>query len=251
MKLRLALIVPVFNEENNLDRLAAALALVCGESAPIFEVVWVNNASTDRSPEILQRLCQEHAWARTITLDVNQGYGGGVQAGLAAVSDGCTHAAWIPADGQVSVRDLLRIWQQTQLEPACMHKGLRMHRQDSFGAQLVSALYSWMVRWLLGVSVRDCNGLPKILPLDAWKRLVLNEKKFAFDAEIVASVVDAGVAIREHGVSFLKRRHGTSSWSSQRLRTYFQTMQSLLRIARTRTVIAARNSANQEQASQL
>lgn len=82
----LSIVVPVFNEEDNLLPLHAAL---CRELEPLefpFEIIFVNDGSRDRSQEILAELCGRDQRVRAISLSRNFGH-------QAAITAGCEHAA--------------------------------------------------------------------------------------------------------------------------------------------------------------
>lgn len=223
----LSLVIPVYNEAGNLLPLAERLDSLV--PAGLAEVVWVNNGSQDGSGEELARIVCRHPWSRLVSLARNQGYGGGVQAGIAASRTGVDHIGWIPADGQIGVEDLRRIWSEVETTPHCVHKGLRVQREDS--QRRVSKVYSALCRRILGLSVADINGLPKILPAELAKRIALqipSARGFVFDAETLLLAQRAGASIREHAVVSRPRTHGKSSWSGRRLRTYWEVFTALL-----------------------
>ena len=91
--MRFSLVIPCFNEEENLPRLIdSCLALIDRSDC---EVIVVNNGSTDNSAEILPRLLEPHKNLRAIYIDKNIGYGHGILTGLKDAKGeilGWTHA---------------------------------------------------------------------------------------------------------------------------------------------------------------
>ena len=229
--LSLSLVIPVFNEAANLAPLARQMEGI--ERLGVREVVWVNNGSQDSSGSELHALATDFSFFRVVRLERNQGYGGGVRAGIQAADSRSTHIAWIPADGQVSVEDLLAVWTWAQTCPDDVHKGWRIGREDSTVSRTVSLTYSWMARQILGLGVRDVNALPKIFPANLLKHAAAHacdSNGFAFDAEMLLAAKRSQIRIREHAVFFHSRRSGKSSWSDLRWKTYFQVARSLWRL---------------------
>ncbi len=218
--MKLGLVIPVFNEAAGLAHFIDSWKSVDLEQHQIAGIWWVNNGSTDGSDQLLQH--EPHL----VSLETNQGYGGGVKAGILNVDASCTHVAWIPADGQIPIEAVLRVWEAARQDPAALHKGNRVERFDGFTARFVSETYSLLVRWLLGVNARDVNGLPKIAPRAFMQKAAKQstETTFTWDASVLKLAKQVGLRVVEHPVSFLKRSSGVSSWSGRRIRTYFQVL---------------------------
>ncbi len=234
---KLSLVLPIFDEAANIPNLFAALedSRAVDGSCP-HEVILVNNGSKDDSLAILKTAFQKAPWARIVSLETNQGYGGGVRYGLSQVGPDATHAGWLPADLQYRMEDLRSIWKETSLHPKAVHKGCRTIRSDSRQTQLVSFAYTSLVKILFDLAIEDANGLPKIFPRDLLPDLQrISSVNFVFDVEALLTAAWKNVAIIEHPVVFLARRGGVSSWSSSRMRVYRQTLIDLMRLKRPPT----------------
>lgn len=82
--LELSFVMPAFNEAKNIEPLTRRIERVCQEkSIERYEVVFVENGSTDDSEMILRRLHQENPRIKMVQLSRNFGYQGGISAGLA------------------------------------------------------------------------------------------------------------------------------------------------------------------------
>lgn len=228
---QLSLIIPVFNERGNL--LPLAQAIEAHRPPDLLEVIWVNNGCSDGSHKELEEIQRCYSWSRVKVLGVNQGYGGGVLAGVMTASLQATHLGWIPADGQVDANELFSIWEKVKTDPASVHKGIRVKRKDSSSQKAVSQIYSHLTRLLLGIPSRDTNGLPKIFPAALLRESCFHNPEttgFVFDASMLYYAIRKRLKIVEHPVSFLRRRSGQSSWSGRRLATYLNVTSALLRL---------------------
>lgn len=72
--MKLSIVVPVYNEEANLHPLYERLQGVAGKDADEFEILFVDDCSTDRSLAIMQELCEKHAYVKYISLSRNFGH---------------------------------------------------------------------------------------------------------------------------------------------------------------------------------
>lgn len=138
---RVSVVVPVKNEEENVEPLVREIAAALTGQAE-FEIIYINDGSTDRTPQILDRLKSEFQMLRVITHRVSCGQS-------QAVATGVKHASyeWIATldgDGQNDPADipaLLRVLedsaQATNLE---LLAGWRNKRQDTFVRKLSSKI---------------------------------------------------------------------------------------------------------------
>ena len=231
MTYRLSLVIPIFNEEKNIEPLISDIAKTRQSSRCPHELVLVNNGSQDRSAEEIAHLKVGKDWIKTITLQTNQGYGGGIQAGLSNVSPLSTHVGWIPADLQYSIQDLQKVWTQTTKIPRALHKGQRTVRLDGAQTRFVSTVYTYLYRLILGLRVKDVNGLPKIFPVELYHRIDFPlSHTFVLDGQLILAAELYGLPVHEHPVTFFARRSGVSSWSSKRLKVYRDTILELFQI---------------------
>jgi glycosyltransferase involved in cell wall biosynthesis len=227
----LSLVIPVFNEQGNLLPLAGLIEAFRSED--LLEVLWVNNGSEDGSEIELRAIAARYAWAKIYSIKRNQGYGGGILEGVRQTSAQATHIGWLPADGQVAAKDVFEIWEKVKTDPTSLHKGLRLQRADSASQRWVSVVYSCLTRWILGIPVRDTNGLPKIFPAALLREGCFHNPEkagFVFDASMLFYVSNKNVRIVEHPVAFLKRHSGVSSWSGRRLVTYWAVTRALVKM---------------------
>lgn len=115
MKLpRVSIVVPIFNEAKILLELTRRISDVLADCPEIdWEVLYVDDGSTDDSPLILERLADKHSWLRVIFLSRNFGHQTAITAGI----DHASGDAVILMDGDLQdppelIPGMLNIWQQ-------------------------------------------------------------------------------------------------------------------------------------------
>lgn len=224
---QLSIVLPVFNEEANIDR--AVRHAIAGANALGLrhEVIAVDDGSRDRTAEILRRLETELTpTVRVLRHDVNRGYG-------AALRTGFDHAVgdlvfYTDADNQFDPVELARVVPLMSDSDAVF--GYRQGRRDPFHRRLVSKAYNRLARATLGIAVRDVNCSFKMFRGEVLRGLHLVSDDFLIDTEIVAQIQRGNWRCTEIGVTHFDRAGGESS---VRPRHVIETFASLLRARRT------------------
>lgn len=111
--LLLSVVVPCFNEQDVIEALHSRMLQVLGPGGFEFEVIFVNDGSKDRTPEMLDSICRSDARFKAIHFSRNFGHQAAVTAGLHAVAGQC--AVVIDADLQDPpelILDMLKLWRE-------------------------------------------------------------------------------------------------------------------------------------------
>ncbi len=151
---RVLVIIPCYNEEENLARVVARLT----EAAPDVDYIIVNDCSTDRSVEV----CRKNGFPY-LDLPVNLGIGGGVQTGyLYAREHGYDVTVQLDGDGQHDPRYLAAVIQPVLDGDLDMCIGSRFITKEGFqtsrARRMGINLISGLIRLLCGVHVRDTTS---------------------------------------------------------------------------------------------
>jgi glycosyltransferase involved in cell wall biosynthesis len=159
----LSLIIPVYKNEENLDRLLAELTKLDAQVAEGLEVVFVVDGSPDRSLEILAaRLPDSGLQAQLVSLSRNFGSFSAIAAGLAAGRG--DYFAVLAADLQEPPHLVLDFLRTLRAGEADVVFGCRQERSDPFVPELLSTTFWWIFRKLVvrelppgGVDVFGCT----------------------------------------------------------------------------------------------
>ena len=147
----LSIVVPVFNEAENLRPLHAEIATGLAEEGVDYEVLYVDDGSTDESPQILADLASTDARVRIIRLAKNSGQTAAFDAGFRAASG--TIIATLDADLQNDPADLPRLL--AELEHCDIVCGIRQDRHDSWVRLLSSRIANSVRNRLTQESITD------------------------------------------------------------------------------------------------
>lgn len=210
--MKLSIVIPCYNEEDNLPHLLEAYAAVITRDD--IEVVLVNNGSTDTSTDVLTELAPQYSrFLRVVNVDVNQGYGFGILSGLRSATG--EYIGWTHGDLQTPPRDVisgLEIIESSSNPQNLYIKGTRVGRPlfdrfFTFGMGVFETLY--LRTWLY-----DINAQPNIFHRSFFTSWNNPPHDFSFDLYVLYTAKKAGLNINRFVVPFLPRQHGHSSWNT-------------------------------------
>src|SRR5881296_4162842 len=151
----LSLVVPVYNEEENVGALHAELGRIAGELACPYEIVFVNDGSRDRTLRQLEALRALDPHLRIVDLDGNFGEAAALSAGFAHARGALV--VTLDGDGQNDPADIPGLL--ARLVPGVdVVSGRRRERKEAFLSRVLpSRIANWVIMRATGVPVHDCG----------------------------------------------------------------------------------------------
>jgi glycosyltransferase involved in cell wall biosynthesis len=215
---RLSILFPMWNEEAMIRRTVAAAhqagarLQACGLVGS-YEVVLVDDASTDDTGKIADELADDDPRVLVVHHPVNRKLGGALKSGFAAASGDIV--LYTDADLPCELLEADKALRLLRLYEADIVSAYRFDRTAE-GAQraLYSLVYNHLVRWVLGVRVRDVNFAFKLVRRRVLDHLDLVSEGSFIDAELVAKAHRRGFRLVQFGVDYIARTRGTSTLSS-------------------------------------
>ena len=209
--MKLSVVIPCYDEADNIPLILERFDGIIKRDD--IEVVLVDNGSTDSSPEVLNTLLPKYPFAKTIRVEVNQGYGYGIVQGL-KVSTG-EFIGWSHADMQTDPADLLKaldIIEKRNYAEELFIKGNRKGRPlfDQFFTSGMSAFETLY----MGVKLYDVNAQPNVFSKKFFETWINPPKDFSLDLYALFMAQKSGLHIERFDVMFPKRVHGTSHWNT-------------------------------------
>lgn len=203
----LSLVLPAYNEQENIRFVVEQALDVLPHFADTFEIIPVNDGSTDATGEILEELAAEDDRVRPVSYSNNQGYGGAVSSGFDATR--YEYVMFMDADRQFDINDL------SLLAPFVgrfdIVAGFRMERNDPLHRRINAEIFNIAVRILFGVHLRDLDCAFKILRGDQLRSLDLISKGALINCEMQAKLRRQGATLVQVGVHHYPRVAGTST----------------------------------------
>ena len=149
----LSIVIPVFNEEENLVPLHSSLVSVLDKIIQDYEVLFVDDGSTDKSPNILHELFNKDHHVRVIEFRRRFGQSAALDAAFAHAKGNIIIT--IDADQQNDPEDIPNILEKLKdYDVVC---GWRTQRQDPLTKRIPSKIYNWLARRILQTDIHDLN----------------------------------------------------------------------------------------------
>ncbi len=202
-----SIVIPAYNEANNLARTVEHVSTNAEELGMDYEIVVVNDGSLDQTEEVARQLERRLPHIRIVGHQPNRGYGGALKAGYAvAIKD---WFAIFPADGQFDFSDIRRLLAKT--EEAELICGYRRHRRDPFMRLLNAWGWNGLVRLLFGYLCRDIDCGFKLFRRDILEQVTLELNGAMIDTEFLVGAKACGYRIAEVPVTHLPRAEGKAT----------------------------------------
>jgi len=209
----LTIVLPAYNEEQNLPTAVREAVRVGKLMAPETEVIVVDDASTDGTGAVADRLTREIPELRVLRHPTNRGLGGALRTGFAAA--GKDWILYTDSDLPIRMDDALEALPLT--ERADVVLGWRRSRSESWRRELNSRLYNWMIRVCFGLRVRDINFAFKLFRRSFLSSLILRAEGSFIDAELLLELRRAGARFAELGLDYYPRVAGVSTLGGLRV----------------------------------
>lgn len=201
----LSVIVPAFNEATTVETVARRL-----RELPLhLEVIAVDDASTDGTGALLDRLQREGLLDRVIHHPVNRGKGAALRSGFAAVSGDVVVVQ--DADLEYNPADLPALLEPIRRGSADAVYGSRFqggpHRVLFFWHAVGNYSLTLLSNMLTNLNLSDMETCYKLVRRELLQRLPLTSNRFGFEVELTARLAQAGARIWELPISYSGRTY--------------------------------------------
>ncbi len=205
----LSLILPVHNEAQSIEHVIQACADALKQARIDYDMIVVENGSTDSSLAVLRRFVKTHKRIRLYTSPL--GWGNAVRTAIPHTRGNAV--CYMVSDGQVSASSVVRIYRSYQhtTDPGIgLWKIWRTNRENS--VRLVnSRLFAACTTVIFGMFVRDINATPKLLRRDLLVTIPLTSENISIDLELLLELRARGIRWVEIPVESKMREAGRST----------------------------------------
>ena len=213
MKPSVSLVIPMYNEELNIEHAVAHSIESLEKYAGGYEILIVDDASTDRSPQIVERLVAANPKIRMLRHERNRKLGATLRTGFSAATKDLVFYmdADIPFDPDV----LGRAMRAMNLTGADMIAAYRHDRtMEGLKRGVYTLVYNWLIGVLFGWPHRDINFSFKLMKRRILEVVELKSEGSLIDAELVVKAKNAGFSIQQIGIDYFPRSRGVSHLGS-------------------------------------
>lgn len=191
----LSVVLPAFNEEENIGPMIGDVLATAGGLAGDLEIVVVDDGSRDRTAELVRAAGETHPEIRLVQHETNRGYGAAVLTGLMAATRDLVF--FTDADRQFDLAEVKGLL--AAIGHADLVVGERSPRRDPLMRRLNGAGWSGLVNLLFGYTARDIDCAFKLMRREVITAVgpQVGARGATFSAEFLVRARRAGYRIRE------------------------------------------------------
>lgn len=198
---RLSVVMPAYNEGGRIYENIFETIKIISEFAPDFEIIAVNDGSTDNTKSEIERASGRDERVRMVSSDTNHGKGSAILAGIAESAG--EYIAFLDADLELNPSQLVRYFEKMQSSGCDVVIGSKLHKdselQYPLKRKIMSIGYYMMLRVLFHLKLRDTQTGLKLFKSSALKPVahLVRTSGFAYDIEMLVAVSRRGGRIEE------------------------------------------------------
>ena len=209
----ISIVIPLLNEEDSISELYDWIASVMQSNHFLYEVLFIDDGSTDQSWSIISALAKKHSQVKGIRFAANYGKSQALHAGFKAVSGQVVIT--IDADLQDSPEEIPALYNAITKEGLDLVSGWKKKRYDHlFTKNIPSKLFNWAARKTSGLSLHDFNCGLKAYKLEVVKNIEVSGEMHRY---IPVLAKNAGFhKIGEQIVQHKARKYGKTKFGMNR-----------------------------------
>jgi len=202
---QLTIIIPVFNEEDNIDALEERLSLFLHKARYPACAMFVNDGSTDSSLERIREICRRHNRFFYISLEGNGGLSAALKAGIDKAES--AYVGYMDADLQTAPEDFNLLL--ADIENHELVTGIRTNRKDSVFKKLQSRTANGFRRMMTHDGIQDTGCPLKVMHTECAKRIPFFKGMHRF---LPALIMLQGGKVKQIPVRHFPRTAGKSKY---------------------------------------
>jgi len=200
---------PAYNDGGTIGSMVTLAIMVLRDLTRDYEVVVVNDGSSDYTADILKELESQHENVKVINHPKNRGYGGALRSGFANCSKELIF--YTDGDAQYDVRELSLLINELTDEIDWVN-GYKISRSDSLHRRIIGRIYHWIAKVSFGLKLRDVDCDFRLFRRNVLDKVNLTSDSGVICVEMIRKFQDAGFRVAEVPVHHYFRAYGKSQF---------------------------------------
>ena len=205
----LSIFFPCFNDSGTIASLVVLADQIANELTDDYEVIVVDDGSTDASRDILIRLSKDYPALKLILHSKNMGYGGALRSGFLGADK-----EWVfytDGDNQYDVRELKRLCEHVCPDIDVIN-GYKVERSDSLHRIIIGKTYHYIMKIMFGLKIRDVDCDFRLIRKSVFSQFQLKYKSGVVCVELIKKMELLGLNFVNVPVQHYFRMHGKSQF---------------------------------------
>ena len=207
--LSLSVFFPAYNDAGTIASLVIAALQSASKLTPNYEIIVVNDGSSDSTAQILEELARVYPHVKIVTHPANRGYGGALRSGIASASKDVIF--YTDGDAQYDPSEIELLWPK-MIPGVDLVNGYKISRSDPWHRIIIGRIYHHTVKTMFGLRVRDVDCDFRLMRRSIFERVRLEKNSGVICLEMMKKIQDAGFTIVEAPVHHYHRAHGQSQF---------------------------------------
>ncbi len=218
---KLSIFFPMWNEQEYIGRAvdagrAACLQLIADGQITGYELIIVDDASTDATPRIADEMAARDPHVRVVHHPLNRKLGGSIKTGFAAATGDLV--LYTDADLPFDFAEVHKAIRVMHLYESDIVSAYRLDRTTEGSSRAIyTFFYNILIRTMFGVRMRDINFAFKLCRGSIFEHISLKSEGSFIDAELIIRASKLGMTITQFGVDYFPRTRGESTLSSPKV----------------------------------
>jgi glycosyltransferase involved in cell wall biosynthesis len=205
----LTVFFPAYNDSGTIASMVIRAVQAASELTPDFEVIVVNDGSSDATAAIADELARQYHQVRVVHHPANRGYGGALQTGFRSATKELIF--YTDGDAQYDPGELAVLWGKMDAGVDLVN-GYKISRSDPLHRIVIGRIYHHIVSLMFGLKVRDVDCDFRLMRRSIFDRVSLEKTSGVICLEMMKKIQDAGFRIAEVPVHHYHRAYGKSQF---------------------------------------
>lgn len=205
----LTIFFPCYNDAGTIGSLVTAADTVAREYTDDYEILVIDDGSTDHSRDLLTELKTKYPNLNLIFHEQNRGYGGALKSGFYNATKDLVF--YTDGDGQYDVFELRKLIPVMQSGVDIVN-GYKIDRSDPLHRRIIGVTYLRLMRLLFNFHVRDVDCDFRLMRREIFSHVQLHHTSGVICLELVKKLERAGYRFADYPVHHYHRTYGTSQF---------------------------------------
>ena len=200
---------PCFNDAGTISTMVLLADRTLPNLTDNYEVIVVNDGSSDASQELLEELEKIFPHLKILTHHRNLGYGAALRAGFKNSSKDLIF--YTDGDAQYDVRELKTLIDALE-EGVEVVNGYKISRSDPWHRKIIGRIYHWIVRIMFNIKLKDIDCDFRLINKSVFNKINLVSDTGIICVEMMKKIQNTGFRIKEVPVHHYHRAYGKSQF---------------------------------------
>jgi len=208
-KKSISVFFPCYNDRETIGQLIRDAFFICQKLTDDFEVIVVDDGSTDGSRELLKKLEKKYDFLKLVFHQRNKGYGGALRSGFKATTKDLIF--YTDGDGQYDVKELPKLLAK-MTDQIDIVNGYKIKRSDAWYRVVIGKTYHWTMKLVFNLHIRDVDCDFRLMRREILNRVNLKHSSGVICVEMIKKIEMAGFRFAQVGVNHYPRLYGQSQF---------------------------------------